>query len=40
MGSERRTAYISEDVKKMTAYHEAGVTFRFHCSCGLIIMHL
>lgn len=24
MGSERRTAYISEDVKKMTAYHEGG----------------
>ncbi|KZT11352.1 ATP-dependent metallopeptidase Hfl [Laetiporus sulphureus 93-53] len=24
MGTERRTAYISEDVKKMTAYHEGG----------------
>lgn len=28
MGAERKTSFISEEVKKMTAYHEVG-TLRF-----------
>lgn len=28
MGTERRSSYISEDVKKMTAYHEVSARYR------------
>ncbi len=36
MGAERKTSFISEEIKKMTAYHEVGlVASRCLSSTGL-----
>lgn len=40
MGSERKSSFISDEVKKMTAYHEVGFSLIYDSHSRILMTHL